>query len=79
MEAERARANPAITAGDLDAAEAILRRLEARLAETRRQQQDAWQQSCRDEATVKSERAALAAARLRYYEAADLHAQKRRR
>lgn len=75
MEADRARAKDAIADGDLDAAEAILRRLEARLAEPRREQQDAWQQSCRDEAAVKSERAAIAASRLRYRDAAALHAE----
>jgi len=73
QEAERARARDAILAGDLDAAEAILRGLEARIAAVRREQQEVFEQSCRDEAGVKAERAALAKTRLRHREAAALY------
>jgi hypothetical protein len=75
LEAERARAREAIEAGDLEGADAILRRIAARIAAHRREQQEAWQQSCREEAALTTERAAIATTRLRYREAAALHAE----
>ncbi len=73
LEEARLRAADAIRQGDLDAADGLLRRIELRLAEQRREQQAAYEQSCRDEAAVKGERAALARTRLRYQSAAQLY------
>lgn len=75
LEEARVRAAGAIRQGDLDAADTLLRRIELQLAEQRRAQQAAFQQSCRDEASLKTERAGIAMTRLRYTEAASLHAE----
>ncbi|OYW09476.1 MAG: hypothetical protein B7Z53_02875 [Rhodospirillales bacterium 12-71-4] len=73
LEDARLRAAEAIRRGDLDVADSLLRRIELRLAEQRHEQQEAFQQSCRDEASLKVERAGIAMTRLRYREAATLH------
>ncbi|PVM81007.1 tetratricopeptide repeat protein [Caulobacter radicis] len=75
LELERTRAAEAAKAGDLDTAEAILAALTKRLSAWRREQQEMLDQGARDEATLLGERAALAKARLRYQDAADLYAQ----
>ena len=72
FEAERGRAAEAIRAGALDEADGILRALGARLAAWRREQQEMLEQAARDEASVLAERAGIAGARLRYFDAAAL-------
>lgn len=73
LEAERTRASAAADRGDLDAAETILAALSVRLTNWRLAQQDSLNQMARNEAWILADRAAIAATRLRYQEAADLH------
>ena len=80
LEAERARARAAIEDGRLDEADAILRGIGARLHADREarekriaEEREAADQERRDEAAILTERAQIAATRLRYREAADLY------
>lgn len=68
LEEERLRAESAIEAGDLDAAETILAELSDRMAANR-------VQAGREEAAIRARRAEIAKTRLRYRDAADLFGQ----
>lgn len=75
LEAERTQALAAAETGDLKAAETILAALTDRLATWRRDQQELLYQGAREEALLLADRAAIARASLRYYDAADLYTQ----